>query len=171
MNMPGISGLPVALMGGGGGAPSANPNLLLWSEELDRSTWVKGVGVAVLANQGQDEQGGTTADLVTLTSGGTLTQISTIAVSVGGPYIGSTLGSSSRARSQVSGEFDGVPYVFSVFVEDPLDFQAEVGLVLFQSGGFIAARLRDTGDAPSILISQAKLETPTLTAYVKREGT
>jgi hypothetical protein len=160
----------------GGGAPQGgampevdpNPNLLLWSEEMQQATWAAADAV-VTANQGQDELGATTADEIAFAVGGTVMQATGIAA-VAGANQGATFEPPpARERFSHSGVFDGTTYQFSAFLESATGGQ--IRLELLRSGGFLAVRFRDIGDETVVLVSQVKLETPTLTAYVKREGT
>lgn len=155
-----------------GGPASPNANLLLWSEELDRAAvWVTAGGATVTADQGQDELGATTADSVALAGGASLSQTTTVAAATGGPIVGAFVPGPTRTAFSFSGTFDGSTYFISGYQQDLSDSGLEVGVLVQRVGGFIQVRFRDTGDEPTALLSWIKLETPTLTAYVKREGT
>jgi hypothetical protein len=153
-----------------GGPPSPNPNLLLWSEELDRAaTWVV-TDALVVANSGLDDDGAATADLLLLSGLGSVQQVTAIA-GTAGSGAGQKIATSTRTTHSVSASIDGVTYVFSARLQDPADSGLGVQMGIFVVGGFIACRFRDLGDESAVLVSWAKLETPTLTAYIKREGT
>lgn len=150
------------------GPPEPNPNLLLWSEAMQQAAWVA-VDATVTADQGQDELGATTADEIAFAVGGTVTQVTDIPA-VAGANQGATFEApAARERFSHSGTFDGTVYVYSAFLESATGGQFR--LELLRSGGFLAVRFRDIGDETVVLVSQVKLETPSLSAYVKREGT
>jgi hypothetical protein len=163
--MPGVSGLPVALMGSGVSAP-ANPNLLLWSEALDNAVWVKS-GAVVTADAGLDPNGQMTAESVAFSAFGSLTQVTSMAATTAS-------GSASRtptptlSRFNISGLIDGVAHIFSAYLSSAAS--SDVILSMSVVGGFAAVKIRDGGDAETFTVSWAKLETPALTAYVKRDG-
>lgn len=167
MSIPGASG-PVFSQGNPAfSAPGApNPNLLHWSEEFDRAaTWVP-TNATVTANAALDPWGGATADSVQFASGGKLRQTTTVAASTGASAF--AIVDTSQSRASVSGTFDGVVYVFSVH------FQEGDGTILRlrieRVGGFLCVGPEDVGDEGLFHIAGAKLETPDLTAYAKREG-
>jgi hypothetical protein len=160
----------------GGSIPSAaspdepNPNLFLWSEEMQRATWVKS-DVAVTADAATHPDGGATADVLTFTAGGSILQASDSAALSGNSVSTSFAPDASWTRRSVSGTFDGVVYVLSVETRDLTEAGLAVHLRLFRSGGFLAGGFSDLGEeAPAFECWGWKLETPDLTAYVKREG-
>lgn len=155
---------------GGAPAPEPNPNLLLWSEEFQQSEWAK-TSATVTADAGDAPLGGSVADRIALTSFGNVSQVSTVAATVGSTSVSSAILSTAWQRFSVSGTFDGTAYVFSVYLREEVAAGLEVRLRIERSGSFLACRLQDLGDEPIFLAWGAKLETPDLTTYVKREGT
>lgn len=158
----GVGGSPAA----GGPAPP-NPNLLLWSEELDRAATWAATGVVVTANATNDPNGQLTADLLTFAAGGTLRQV-TPAPATTGAAVTAVIASTTE-RPSISGDFDGVTYKFSFY--SMLGDGVNLRLRLDRSGGFLRVSFEDVGDEAIVNIAWCKLETPDLTAYVKREGT
>ena len=170
-------GLGVGLgtgLGGDGAASAApaapNPNLLVWSEEMQQAAWTAS-GATVTADAGLDPLGGLTADLVVFGSGGTSISQAAFAATTGATVVLDFSPIASwDTRYSLTGTFDGAVYVLSVQVNQPVpggDLRLQMHLV----GGFLVVSLRNTGDDPSVLVWGWKLETPGLTAYVKREGT
>lgn len=155
---------------GGAPAPEPNPNLLLWSEEFQQATWTKS-SATITADAGDAPLGGSVADRVALTGLGNVSQVSGVAATTGAGAFASANLSTAWQRFSVSGTFDDAVYVFSVYLREEAVAGLEVQLRLERSGGFLACRLRDLGDEPTFLAWGAKLETPDLTTYVKREGT
>lgn len=168
--MPLGLGLRPGFSGGVAPGSAPNPNLLLWSEEFDRAVWAGALGVA--ANSVADPLGGSTADRVSLPSGGQHVQTTAIAATTGaGVFLGVTL-APGLVRLSASGVFDGVTYVYSEWLASPGG--QDINLSIYRSGGFITAGLSDLSDLGDLLIIDrwgAKLEAPNLTTYVKREGT
>lgn len=168
-------GLGVGLGAGLGsdGAASAapaepNPNLLLWSEETQQAAWVK-TGAAVTADFGLDLDGQMTADRVAFDPFGTITQTSATAVTTGADASEAKLATATLQRFSISGTFDGATYYLSCCAKTAAG-TVDFGMTLRQSGGFLQVEAQDFGDGGTIQFSWWKLETPTLTAYVKREG-
>lgn len=155
----------------GGGAASPNPNLLLWSEAFGNPVWVGASSVS--ANSVTDPLGGATADRVTIASGGGHIQATTVAATTGvGVFTSRTLAPGIPVRVSTSGTFDGVTYFYSEYLASP--DSAEINLSIYRSAGFLMAGLIDLSDLGTPLVIDrwgAKLETPSLTDYVKREGT
>lgn len=167
--MPMGLGLGVGL-GGGVIPPSGgpNPNLLLWTEEMQQATWSK-TGVTVIADVGSPSW--PTADQVAFAAGATvLAQTSGVAATAGATAFSDIEVTTAEVRRTVTGTFDGAVYVLSVHLSDPVGGYL-IRLQLHRVGGFLMASLRNVGDNPTILVAGWKLETPDLTAYVKREGT
>lgn len=155
----------------GGGAPSANPNLLKWSEQFQQAVWTK-TSATVEADVALNPAGTeTTADRISLTGLGSLIQLSTTPATTGATITRNVTLTGDFERYDLSGTFDGTVYVASVYIGEEGSTGFTVRLQLLRSGGFIALRFVDTGDEPVFLAWGAKLETPSLTAYVKREGT
>lgn len=155
----------------GGGLDSPNPNLLLWSEEFQQAAWTG--ASAVSANSVADPLGGTTADRVTIASGGQHVQVTTVAAAAGASVFSPrTLSAGVPTRVSATGTFNGVAYVYSEYLASP--DSADISLSIYRSGGFLVVGLTDTSDLGDPLVIDrwgAKLETPDLTDYVKREGT
>lgn len=166
-------GLSVGLGGAPqSGAPAApNPNLLLWSEQFQQAVWAKmsaTVDADVALNPAGTE---TTADRISLTGLGSIIQLSATGATTGATVTHNVTLTGGFERYDLSGTFDGAVYAASVYIREEGATGFTVRLQLLRSGGFIALRFVDTGDEPVFLAWGAKLETPSLTAYVKREGT
>lgn len=159
-------GLTAAPQAGGSAAP--NPNLLLWSEELQQATWSKSGAVAT-ADFGLDSAGQMTADRVVFDPFGTVTQTTATAASSGAEATEAKLATATLQRFSVSGTFDGVDYHWSCYAKTASG-TADFILTARRSGGFIQVEVQDFGDGATIQFSWLKLETPDLTTYVKREG-
>lgn len=156
----------------GGGAPaSPNPNLLLWSEALDNAAWTK-AGAMVNANTALDPGGvESTADEIVFAASGSVRQVTTTPALAGDPVFVSASPTAEWGRFSISGTFDEAVYVFSVYIRDP-SASASVTLRIDRSGGFLRCSLIEgLAEGFSVLVAWAKLETPDLTTYVKREGT
>jgi hypothetical protein len=168
-------GLGAGLAGGRVAAAPAfpNPNLLLWSEEMQRAAWTTTGVVVVVADMGSDPLGGMTADQITFGSAGaSVLQATPVAATIGATVQQTINLQGSLTRSAgLAGTFDGTVYVLSVHLSEPLGSGAVLRLRLALVGGFLVASLVDLGDQPIVLAWGWKLETPDLTAYVKREGT
>lgn len=164
-------GLSVGLAGApqSGGAAEPNPNLLLWSEALNNAAWVAS-GATVTANAANDPDGLPTAERVAYDAEGSLSQTTDVLVAAGDPASATKLAGAALERHDITGTFDGAPYRFSVYAKGA---DANFSMALFRSGGALVVRLSNPDDGGGIDVDFAwtKLETPTLTAYVKREGT
>ena len=147
-----------------------NPNLLLWSEEMQQATWSK-TSCTATANVGTDPLGGATADEVAFAATGVLAQTTIAATAGATAQVLISLADSWATRHTLTGVFDGITYLLSVWVREPSGGGAELRLQMHRVGGFVVCSLRNTGDDPTVLVWGWKLETPDLTAYVKREGT
>lgn len=160
---------------GGGAAPSPDPNanLLLWSEEMQRAAWVQTGDVTVSANAGlnpgSDET--TADDLLFGAINARHSQTTGIAATTGAAVVLNITLTGAYVRRSLTGTFDGTAYYLSLYIFEPSGDGSDIQLRLEIVGGFLVASLRDTGDDPTVRVWGWKLETPTLTAYVKREGT
>jgi len=144
------------------GPGEPNPNLLRWSEKFDESaTWVP-TNATVTPNVGTDP----TADRVAFGANGALRQTTAIAVSTGDVAL--VIIATDGTRQSVSGVFDGTTYVFSLTASNG---GAEFRARLDRAGGFLRVSVEDSGDEATFDLAKAKLETPDLTDYIKREGT
>ena len=146
-----------------------NPNLLLWSEEMQQATWSK-TSCTATADAGADPLSGATADEVVFAATGVLAQTAFAATTGATVFLNHTL-SSGWVRYSLTGTFDGTAYVLSVWINEPSGSNSELRLQMHRVGGVVVCSLRNTGDDPTVLVWGWKLETPDLTAYVKREGT
>lgn len=153
------------------GSGAANPNLLLWTEEMDNAVWVKSGGVTVSADFANDPAGNLTADRVTSPAlDGAIAQISATAAAVGAAVTLDYALTSSWSRQEVVGSFDGLSYTFSVHLKAG-DIGAAVRLQLDRSGGFLRVQVIDRADGLQVLIWGAQLEqSVSSTAYQKRSG-
>lgn len=153
------------------GAASPNPNLLLWSQDFDNGIWTGALSVS--ANSVVDPMGGSTADRVSINSGGQHVQTTSIAATSGASIFSSrTLSPGVPTLYSASGTFDGITYVYSEYLASPSG--QEINLSIYRSGGFIVVGLTDLSDLGDLLVIDrwgAKLETPNLTTYVRRDGT
>lgn len=158
-----------ATLDDGGGTPSPNPNLLKWSEQFQQAEWVAS-GAIVTADAGVDPDGGATADSVLLGGAGhSVAQISTATAASGSATAAVSAADGAWNRRTVTTVFDTGTYVFSVWLQG-VGSALTVLLALDQSGGLIRCQIRRLAANGTILAWGAKLETPGLTAYVKREG-
>ncbi len=165
----GIHDLGGLTMGGEAWAPAEdepNPNLLLWSEQFQQAAWTK-TNATVTADVGADPLGGTTADQIAFLAGGAVRQVTAVAAA-SGVAVTATIATNDE-RPSATGTFDGTVYVFSVHPE-PVGGAADIRLRIDRSGGFLRVSIEDAGDEATMTVWGAKLETPDLTAYVKREG-
>jgi hypothetical protein len=140
---------------------------------MQQAVWTTSGGVVlVTADSGLDPAGtDLTSDLLAFGgTGATIGQTSATAASTGAVVVSTIAVSGSYVRSSITGTFDGLLYTLSVYLREPIGGGSELQLRLERSGGFLRGELRDLGDSPSVLAWGWKLETPDLTAYVKREG-
>lgn len=168
--MPIGLGLGLQFAGGasGSGAPSPNPNLLLWSEEFQQAAWT--TDGAVTANNAVDPLGDSTADTVVFVADGVLQQVSATAATTGSNSSAPIVLTTSWVRYSVSGTFDGSAHVFSLYLKGAVGGE-EFLLIISRSGGVLACSVLESQSAAATVRAWgAKLETPTLTDYVKREG-
>lgn len=169
-------GLGLGLGAGiGGGAPApvsdVNPNLFLWTEEMQQAVWAITGDVTVTPDVGEDPNEEMTADQVAFGTGGLIAQLSSVAATTGAPMSKLLTPTAALSRYSQAGTFDGTVYVVSVYVWDPAETGLGISLRLFRSGGFITGGLQDIfGDEPVLRVWGWKLETPAITDYVKREG-
>jgi hypothetical protein len=170
------SALGVGISAGGSPPPAAgpaepNPNLLLWSEQLQQGAWVKTFATITADDHLNPDGSAVTADAVAfLPITGKLEQTTSVTATVGAAVSLNVTLSDTFARKSLSGTFDGAEYVFSFSVLDN-GSGADIQARLERSGGFLMGSLRDTGDGATFWAWGFKLETPDLTAYVMREGT
>lgn len=149
---------------------SPNPNLLLWSEEMQQAVWTVSAGaVTVTADADTGPFGGSVADQLAFGASGTIGQTSSTAATTGAAVLATKTTAAAWARYSISGSFDGVDYVLSVYLRDPSS--SDIRMRLERVGGFLRGSLQDIGDEPTLFACCWKLETPSLSAYVKREGT
>ena len=153
-------------------SPSANPNLLLWSEEMQQAAWTQTGDVTVSANAGLNPAGdeNTGDDLSFGAVNARHGQTTSIAATTGAAVFLNITLTGSYAPKSLSGTFDGTTYYLSLYIFEPSAGGSDIQLRLEIVGGFLTASLRDTGDDPVVRVWGWKLETPTLTDYVKREG-
>lgn len=162
---PKVGGAPVQVAG------SPNPNLLLWSEAFDNPVW-EAAFVTVTANAALDpDEQEMTADRLTFGLERSLLQNSGIAAATGDPVSATPVLTTSWVRHDLSGVFDGTTYAYSVYLREETAGGRQVRILIKRLAGFLHAGFEDIGDEVEILADWAKLETPDLTAYVKREGT
>ena len=164
-------GLSVGLAGApqSGGAPAPNPNLLLWSEELQQAVWTA-TDCTVTANQANDSQGQPTLDRLAFAELGSIGQTADVAATAGATVTASPEINATPQTYTVTGTFDSSPYTFSVELSAAVELQIQIAIL--RSGGFLRVLIRDlNGEAPTIFAGRAKLEqSATATAYIKREG-
>ena len=159
---------PVVAASGG----EENPNLLLWTEELDNAVWSQ-TSVVLLADAGASPLGGINAELLAFqSSAGAVRQISASAASSGAAVTNGIFDVATEwTRYEVTGSFDATDYVFSVYLK-----QSEAGIAqrirLDRSGGFLRCSVEDLGDVGAVYAWGAQLELgTTATAYQRRGGT
>lgn len=173
LRAPSSPGNPWPKVGGAlaTGAPAEpNPNLLLWSEEAQQAVWTKS-NVTVTADIG-DLDRPTADELAYAGAAAIITQLSATAATTGALVSTTANLTSAWQRFSVSGTFDGIVYVASVYLREPSGAGNALSLRISRSAGFLLVGLRDNlGGAPTVYADAWKLETPDLTAYVKREGT
>lgn len=165
-------GLGLGLQFAGGapppGAPSPNANLLLWSEEFQQAAWTTD-GV-VTANNAADPLGDSTADTVAFVADGVLQQASATAATTGSNASSPIVLTTSWVRYSVSGTFDGNAYIFSLYLKGAVGGE-EFLLIISRGGGvLVCSVLESLSAAATVRAWGAKLETPSLTDYIKREG-
>lgn len=169
LTMPRLGGLSE-------GAPAAsspsNPNLLLWSQELNREPpWSRTSVTQILTDNAVAPDDTTTAELVTLDVFGAIREISTTAATSGaGDSLSIFDVATTWTRYEIAATFDIGTYVFSVYLK-----QTEAGIggriLLDRSGGFLRCSYEDVGDGSACWVWGMQLEAgATATAYVKREG-
>lgn len=159
-------------LGSGAPAPAAgtpNPNLLLWSEEMQQAVWVK-TGATVTADFGLDPDNQMTADRLVFDPFGIVNQTTATAAATGVEASEAKLATTTLQQFLVNGTFDGTAYYLYCYAKTASG-TADFILTLRRGGGFLQVEIQDLGDGVTIQFSWWKLETPTLTAYVKREGT
>lgn len=155
---------------GGLGSPAIPPtsNLLRWTQEFDNAVWVAS-GVVVTPNTTTAPDATLTADTLVFSLAGSLSQTSATAVSTGSGVLLTASVTSSWARFQKSGTFDGAPYTFSVYLKTLV--AADTTLLVTRAGGFIQVGVLDFDEVGpyTLFVWGAQLETgSTATDYVAR---
>jgi hypothetical protein len=135
---------------GEGGIVVGTENLLLWTEEFDNVVWLKS-GATVTANAALAPDGGMTADQIDLSTGGSISQISTVSATAGPNVVLSSTISGTWSRVEKSGTYDGSPYTASIWLKTSGGNQ-DVSLLLRRSGGFIRFDLIDFDDLGPLTI-------------------
>jgi len=172
----GLSGIgdPLGLSGGiGTNLPSAtldaNPNLLLWTEDLTKDaawTLVNGDILAI-------DQDGTADEWASSAANGSIIQISSIAATTGSAVTVLKAIDSILSFYSITGTFDSVPYTFTVKLKDTgLAIVPAWTMRLDRSGGFLRVSLLDlVGDADSIIGYLQLEQAAAFTSYHSRGGT
>lgn len=150
--------------------PPTNTNLLLWTEELDNAVYVK-TGATIEADYGDATY--PSADQITFGPSGTVRQTSTTPAAAGDAVTALVTCDTTWERREVTGTFDGLPYVFHL---DTIDRSGggvpQVQLRIDRSGGFLRISVEDLGDEAIVGIARLQLEQSALaTSYQQREGT
>jgi hypothetical protein len=163
------AGLGSPSAGGGGGAVGPpNPNLLLWSEDLDNASWAK-TGCMVVANQGGTT--GTADEIISSAGTAAVRQVTSIAASSGSAATATTaFHAGSFGRDSVTGTFDGLPYTFSAESRDSGGGETYT-LRLDVVGGFLRVSVEEpVGDGDALFQYFQLEQAAAFTTYHSRGG-
>lgn len=152
-------GVPLASPIGSGGGASVNPNLLLWTEELDDPVWTA-TDASVLADQSTTPLGARSQaeEIQSLAATSAVRQVTTTAATTGGASAARAI-TGLWARYSVTGVFDGQSYTFSVYLRDTgVAAAPSVTLRIDRSGGFLRCSLEDPVGDGDYLAWGAQLE-------------
>lgn len=153
-------GVAVGSGAGSSGAPAANPNLLLWTEEFDDAVWTA-TDAVVTADQATPPLGARSeAENVACNApGAAIRQVSTQAATSGGTATFDAAFGPPWTRFSVTGTFDGQAYTFSVYLRDTgVANDPLVTLRLDRSGGFLRCSLEDPVGDGNYMVWGAQLE-------------
>lgn len=159
-------GLSPALGSAPASAPAGpNPNLLLWSEALDNTAWVKtNIGIGADADGAADEVTNTAAF-------GSVRQTTTTAAAAGAQATNEVTPGASYVRYSVTGTFDGSPYTYSAELKDAGGGET-ARLVLKRAGGFLRPGIESDFADGDFLARYHQLEAgSSFTTYQRRDGT
>jgi hypothetical protein len=132
--------------GAEGQDPTTNPNLLLWTEELDNAIWQ--TDSAITPDNAIDPLSGSTADTISFLADGFVSQVSSTAATTGVSGNNGVILTTSWVRYEVTSTFDGLSYVFSVYLRGASGGE-EVRLNLSRAGGFLKCFLIENASAPA----------------------
>lgn len=160
-------GVAVGARVGDGAAPAPNPNLLLWTEEMDNAVWIK-TNCSILA-----DQEGTADEVISSASAASVAQVSGTAATTGSDATQVASMDGGFGRFSVTGTFDGLSYTYAVDLRDTgLAATPEVTLRLGRSGGFLRMAIEDAaGDADYLARNHQLEQAATPSAYTYRGGT
>lgn len=159
-------GLSPALGSAPVSAPAGpNPNLLLWTDEVDNAAWVK-TNTTVLA-----DQNGVADQLTSTAAGAAVRQVTTTAASTGAAATATITpsGTASFNHGEVSGTFDGVLYTFSAEFKDAGGGET-VDMKIDRSGGFLRCSLEEAIGDGDYLVRHLQLEVGPFSSYQHRGG-
>ena len=161
-------GLSPALASGPAAVPPAgpNPNLLLWTDELDNVVWVATNCDVV------PDQDGVADEVVSTAPGSALRQVTTTAALTGSP-VSATItpsGTAAFAHGEVSGTFDGILYTFSGEFRDAGGGET-VDIKIDRFGGLLRCSLEEPIGDGVYLARHLQLEVGPFTSYHHRGGT
>jgi hypothetical protein len=160
-------GVAVGSRVGAGAAPAANPNLLLWTEEMDEAVWIK-TSCSILV-----DQEGVADEVLSSAAAASVAQVSATAATTGSDVTQVALIDGGFGRFSVTGTFDGLSYTYAVDLKDTgLAATPELTLRLGRSGGFLRVAIEDAaGDADYLARNHQLEQAATPSAYVRRSGT
>lgn len=170
----GSLGDPLGLSGGlssglAASAPAANPNLLLWTEDLTKSAvWTLTNGDIV-----STDQDGTADEWASSAANGSIVQITSTAATSGSAVTVVKPITLTLSFYSITGTFDGLPYTFTAKLKDTGAAAIPAWTMrLDRSGGFLRVSLIDVpGDADSIIGYLQLEQAATFTSYHSRGGT
>lgn len=151
--------------GAGGGA--ANPNILLWTDELDQAVWVK-TNCTVFP-----DVDGVADEFSSLAAGASVAETTTVAAATGAVATGTFSPSpTGYQHGEVSGTFDGVLYTLSCEAKDGgAAATPSLTLTIDRSGGFLRCTVSDPAGDGDYNIRHLQLEVGPFSSYQHRGGT
>ena len=166
MSSPATPGLGVAIgaiRAAGGGA--ANPNLLLWTDEVDNAIWTKENAVVT------PDQNGVADEIASTSVSAAVRQVSGTAATTGAAVTADVTpsGTASFNHGEVSGTFDGTVYTFSGSFKDAGGGEP-VTMRIDRSGGFLRCSLEEPIGDGDYLVKNLQLEVGPFSAYHHRGG-
>ena len=144
-----------------------NPNLLLWTDELDQASVWTATNCSVVA-----DQDGVADELVSTAPGSALRQVTMTAAAAGAAATATITpsGTAAFAHGEVSGTFDGVLYTFSGEFRDAGGGET-VDMKIDRSGGFLRCSLEEPIGDGVYMARHLQLEVGPFTSYQHRGGT
>lgn len=159
---PGISWSPP-----GSAVIAANPNLLLWTDELDNPVWVKTACVITPNGDGVADDWASTG--VTSAVRQTTTTAAASGAAVTSTMAPGQLG--AYVHGEVAGVFGGTTYTFSLMAKDTgAALSPSITMRIDLSGGFLRCSTEDPVGDGDYLVKSFQLQVGPFTSYQHRGG-